>query len=215
MGKPALVVRRTEYETAPRNPERWNLMLADRDNCEKDYTLLQLIPYVVLIDTEQRKIFTYLRGRSGEESNLHSKLSIGLGGHMDELPGDRSLTEFVMTEALREVEEEIGIKFDNLDDMSGLAQIVQHGLGHTFVLETSNPVDLKHLCIPIVINIGAPEIEEALIAEEKVIEEPLFMDFEQALQISDGHVQGMTFEFWSVHILQGMRQLLEKVQDVT
>ena len=201
MGKPALVVRRTEYTVSPRNPKHWNLMLADRDNCEKDYTLLQLLPYVVFIDHDKKKVFTYVRGKAGNESALHLKLSIGLGGHMDELPGDRSLAELVLTEALREIDEEIGIKFDDPEVIRNLLENIQESLRNTFVLETSNPVDLKHLCIPIIMFINSEDIEASIKAEEKVIEEPRFMSFEDALAIAGGQTPGMEFEFWSSHIL--------------
>ena len=85
--------------------------LADRVgafSCEENPSLQQLIPYVVLVN-EDDEIFTYSRGAAGGESKLHSKLSIGLGGHIDGLQQAGKLRQWIVQEAKRELEEEVGL----------------------------------------------------------------------------------------------------------
>lgn len=82
--------------------------LCERPACEDDEAFRQLLPYVVV--KYQGKVFTYRRGGAGDESRLHSKLSVGLGGHVDSTPmNDMSLAEHLQNEACHEIEEEIGI----------------------------------------------------------------------------------------------------------
>ena len=90
--------------------------LLDRDECETNPEYLQLIPYVTFITdgADGRKILTYERGKAGDENRLHTKFSIGVGGHVDDAVGDDTTLLDVITENLvREIKEEIGI---NLED---------------------------------------------------------------------------------------------------
>lgn len=56
-----------------------------RERMEQDPAFKQLIPYVIFqhqdVDGE-RQVFQYVRGTGQGESRLHSKLSIGIGGHI-------------------------------------------------------------------------------------------------------------------------------------
>lgn len=89
--------------------------LVDRAVCETDESTLQLIPYVMLasnrdVVTGAVRFFTYVRGKAGEEGRLHDKLSIGLGGHVDEeVPAGVSLREWLAQEAARELREEVSL----------------------------------------------------------------------------------------------------------
>lgn len=203
MGKPALVIRRNEQLVAPLNAANWHYMLADRDNCEKDYSLLQIIPYITLIDRTKKTVFTYVRGTSGEESKLHTKLSIGLGGHIDELPGKRSIFELITTEALRELEEEIGLVLTEQEKQE-LEPIIRKAVeSGYFILETPNPVDLLHLCVPIHISVDSDKIMENLKPEMKVVENGKFMSFDEAITIANGDSsEPVDFEYWSAYILK-------------
>lgn len=89
--------------------------LINRAICETDESTLQFIPYIVLMN-ESNKIFSYYRGGAGEESRLHSKVSIGLGGHVDEAvreedeDNEEALLHLMQREGARELDEEAGIK---------------------------------------------------------------------------------------------------------
>lgn len=77
--------------------------LENREICEKDKTLLQVIPYVTLVDRESREIFIYRQG-------VESQCSIGVGGHMQSAPNSRvTLLEMVVVEAARHLEEKVGL----------------------------------------------------------------------------------------------------------
>ena len=51
-----------------------------RDTVEEDPSLKQLIPYCVF--RHQERVFHYRRGTEQGEQRLHSKRSIGIGGHI-------------------------------------------------------------------------------------------------------------------------------------
>jgi predicted NUDIX family phosphoesterase len=101
--------------------------LVDRDICETDESTLQLIPYVLLVkegnvgitkdgeglvvNNPAPRFFTYSRGQGGEEARLHGALSIGLGGHIDgQVPEHMQPKGWFAAEAVRELEEEVGLK---------------------------------------------------------------------------------------------------------
>ena len=79
-------------------------------NAELNYDFKQPIPYVVIKRGEE--YFAYERLEKAGESRLHSKLSIGWGGHQNPL-NDSLSTDFsgvVMTNLNRELEEELSIQ---------------------------------------------------------------------------------------------------------
>jgi predicted NUDIX family phosphoesterase len=94
--------------------------LEPRATCETDNKLLQLLPYIVVQD-EHDRVFRYFRGAAGTENRLHGAISIGLGGHVETMPGQQqpgaaysadSLFAHLKEDAVREIDEEIGIKVD-------------------------------------------------------------------------------------------------------
>lgn len=92
--------------------------MVPRSECETDPSLLQLIPYVVIQDHEFR-FFCYERGNSGGEDRLKSKLSIGIGGHIDSLPPPNvSLYQHALLEAAREIQEETGLVVDPYSELT-------------------------------------------------------------------------------------------------
>lgn len=85
------------------------LSLVPREQCETDESLLQLIPYIV-VRNKAGAILCYERGSGGDESRLHAKLSIGIGGHIDCMPKDgEHLFALAYDEAERELREETGL----------------------------------------------------------------------------------------------------------
>lgn len=93
------------------------VVLQYRETCETDPNWLQLLPYVVLLD-ENGKVFRYFRGQGGAEARLHNAISIGLGGHVETMPGQDTpgftygadaLFQHLKQDAIREIQEEVGI----------------------------------------------------------------------------------------------------------
>jgi len=84
-----------------------------RDLMEKSPEFKQLIPYVIFEykdDQGTQHVFQYVRGKGQGESRLHSKRSVGIGGHVsseDAPSGDQDPFQEGMR---RELEEEVTFK---------------------------------------------------------------------------------------------------------
>jgi predicted NUDIX family phosphoesterase len=59
-----------------------NLVYRDRSEAENDKRYKQIIPYVVIVSND--RVLHYRRGSGGEETRLHGKFSIGIGGHISD-----------------------------------------------------------------------------------------------------------------------------------
>lgn len=80
------------------------------NNAEINTDLKQPIPYGVIISDNEEgkmKVFGYQRLEGGGEARLHGKISIGVGGHMNELFTPETLVGVVLEEAHRELVEEL------------------------------------------------------------------------------------------------------------
>jgi predicted NUDIX family phosphoesterase len=114
-----------------------------RSLAEEDPRFRQLIPYIVLANTEG-KIAVYRRGATGGEARLHDRLTLGFGGHVDVSDAfvvgeefDAKMTLQMATQ--REIQEElatritvkdvvdVGLIISDADDVSrvhlGLVQV--------------------------------------------------------------------------------------------
>ena len=77
-----------------------------RVEAENDSTKKQLIPYVLVQNTEG-KFLSYRR--CGSEKRLAKKLSLGIGGHVNDGDLKNSLYSTLVAGVCREIKEEIGI----------------------------------------------------------------------------------------------------------
>ena len=86
-----------------------------RGDCEDRVSLRQPIPYIML----RRKAVTgheyLLYERAGGEGRLHGKLSVGIGGHVNEVDCGASVFSAIMNAARRELVEECGAAFEDVD----------------------------------------------------------------------------------------------------
>lgn len=78
-----------------------------RGNAEEDTNYKQPIPYCVIRKGDL--LYAYERLKGGGETRLHSKLSLGAGGHMN-LTQHQDFEEIMHDNLLRELEEELDIK---------------------------------------------------------------------------------------------------------
>lgn len=76
------------------------------NNAEINTYYKQPIPYVLI--KRGNEIYTYERLSGGGEARLHSKLSLGVGGHMN--PEEGNFQEVLMINLNRELEEELNIQ---------------------------------------------------------------------------------------------------------
>jgi predicted NUDIX family phosphoesterase len=85
---------------------------APRPELELDPSRKQLIPYVVLEDAQQQ-LWTMRRKKTQAEARLHERLSIGVGGHMEqedgrgESDGGQQAPSPILNAMQRELEEEL------------------------------------------------------------------------------------------------------------
>ena len=99
-----------------------------RPDAERDPSLKQIIPYLVLKDGD--RIFLMKRTRAGGDARLHDHYSIGVGGHLN--PGD----DWVLGGLAREFREELEADFVPDFEFFGLLNddTVEVGLHHLGVV---------------------------------------------------------------------------------
>lgn len=87
--------------------EKASLQWLPRDKAETNPDYKQLIPYVVLQNTQGSKLGVYRR--AGREKRLHDFWSLGIGGHVEPLNNGPShaLPEILTENMHREIDEEI------------------------------------------------------------------------------------------------------------
>lgn len=83
-----------------------------RGDMEEDPSYKQLISYAIIASGDETLVYKRLEG--GGESRLHGLLSIGVGGHMNDIEDVTDIKEKMMINAARELEEEVGITEDKL-----------------------------------------------------------------------------------------------------
>lgn len=84
-----------------------NHFFMDRAEAEEDPTHKQLIPYCIFRHGD--RVLHYTRGKSGGESRLHAKISVGVGGHVNPVDMGEGRTGAAAYHAAvtREIEEEL------------------------------------------------------------------------------------------------------------
>jgi len=176
--------------------------LEDRATCESDDSLLQLLPYIQLIDRETRKVFGYFRAAGGGETKLFGKMSIGVGGHVEDVPVSKDLLVKVLTEhAVREVVEEVDYK----DPQSIRAQIeAQLEAGVPMVYQPEDKVGKFHLGLMLSVMVDKILIGQL---EHNVIERGQWFDLPRPTL-----AEGDFFEPWSLALIELTRQSMEQPQ---
>ena len=153
-----------------------------RDTVEEDPSFKQLIPYCIF--RHEGKIFYYTRGSKGGEQRLHSKRSIGIGGHIsseDEAKAGSTYREGMQ----REIDEEVTMETNYTEHCVGL------------INDDETEVGKVHLGIVHVFDLELPKV---LPREESIIEtgfdspEKLLQELEQ-------------FETWSQICLKVLFEL--------
>jgi predicted NUDIX family phosphoesterase len=143
----------SRYFPALLTPETMSFRV--RAEVENDPGFKQLIPYMFFSYTngggeisDEMSIFQYVRGRGMGESRLHSKRSIGVGGHIssDDLGlghlGSEPLQDLYRVGMLRELHEEVELRSPYSEQCVGLINDdetevgkVHLGIVHHFQLE--------------------------------------------------------------------------------
>lgn len=119
-----------------------------RGDMEEDPNYKQLVSYC-LLENHQGELLVYKRLSGGGESRLHGQGSIGVGGHMNDVPGAESINEVIRTNAQRELEEEVGLS-------PAKSQNLQY-LG--FINDDTNEVGEVHLGVVFKITVDKNDVE--------------------------------------------------------
>jgi predicted NUDIX family phosphoesterase len=159
----------------------------DRGEAEEDPTHKQLIPYCVF--RCGGRVLHYTRGKSGGESRLHAKLSVGVGGHVNPVDMDGGKTGAAAYHAAvtREIEEELDLPGDHAHRIIALLN------------DDSNPVGQVHLGIVHLIDLPSEQVsarEDALANLEfsslEDLNGPLFDRLETWSQFCVRHLAGLS-----------------------
>lgn len=149
-----------------------------RDTVEEDPSFKQLIPYCIF--RHEGQIFHYRRGKLQGEGRLHSKRSIGIGGHIS---SEDDTTAGAYFEAMqREIAEEVYLDTTYTQNCVGL------------INDDETPVGRVHLGIVHLFDLDAPKVRP----REKSIEQT---GFAEPAELSR---DGEQFETWSRICLEHM-----------
>lgn len=130
-----------------------NHFFMDRAAAENDPSHKQLIPYCIFRCGD--RILHYTRGKSGGESRLHAKISVGVGGHVNPVDtgGGRTGSDAYHAAVTREIEEELDLPEEHEHRIIALLN------------DESNPVGQVHLGIVHVVDLKS----DAVISREDAL----------------------------------------------
>lgn len=169
MSKFALCVNEDSYSRNNLNVKEFYLL--DRAICETDSRYRQIIPYILFLNPKDGKFLMYMRGKSGEESRLHSLYSLGLGGHVEEIANSDNIYDILAHTAVKELKEEINYdcSYEELKDIRLSLEV-----DSLHIAMTDNDVNKVHLGIAIVF-MANPDKLNNLIEEEDVIKDTFWL----------------------------------------
>ncbi|HGN7093173.1 TPA: NUDIX domain-containing protein [Staphylococcus aureus] len=153
-----------------------------RGDMEEDPSYKQLISYC-LLENEHGEILVYERLSGGGEARLHGQFSIGVGGHMNDVPGAESINEVLRVNAQRELEEEVGLSEQDSQNMEYIG----------FINDDNNEVGKVHIGVVFKITVSTNDVE----AKET--------DTLRIKWVEKGNIESYDdFETWSALILQDL-----------
>lgn len=114
----------------------------DRAAAEEDPSHKQIIPYCVFRCGD--RILHYTRGKSGGESRLHAKISVGVGGHVNpvDMDGGKTGPDAYHAAVTREIEEELDLPEEHSHQIIALLNDESNAVGQVH-LGIVHLVDLK------------------------------------------------------------------------
>lgn len=191
--KYALCVDKAIMESQP-DINLWATKLVDRAICETDESLLQIIPYIVLHDPVTYTFLSYTRGVKGEESRLHNKISIGIGGHIEEEVKE-TIGDTIIEAAVREIFEETGCLVDP-DIIS--QSTVKGSVSIIYTPIEEDPVSKYHIAVVLIIPVDPAECTKL---EEGVIIDPKWLTyFDIRTLIENKDTSDKKLETWSYFV---------------
>jgi len=157
-----------------------------RGDVEKDASFKQLIPYVLFRHTDSdgvETVFQYTRGKGMGEGRLHSKRSVGIGGHISADDAHANVDGDPYAEGMRrELEEEVRVDTPYKASCVGL------------INDDETDVGRVHLGVVHVFDVELPEVEPR---EDDIIETS-FRPVKEILVDLEG------FETWSAICMKSL-----------
>ncbi len=95
-----------------------NGLFKDRDTVEVDPYYKQIIPYIAMIN-DKNEILTLKRLTTQSEKRLHNKISLGVGGHVNNEDSETPLEAFKKG-MQREIDEEVKVKLMETPEFLGV-----------------------------------------------------------------------------------------------
>ncbi|MEA1884312.1 MAG: NUDIX hydrolase [Thermotogota bacterium] len=95
-----------------------NGLFKDRDTVEQDPYYKQIIPYIAMVN-EKIEILTLKRLTTQSEKRLHNKISLGVGGHVNNEDSKTPLDAFKKG-MQREIDEEVKVKLMETPEFLGV-----------------------------------------------------------------------------------------------
>ena len=163
-----------------------NNLFLPRPSAEEDPSHKQIIPYLVLRHGD--RVLCYTRGKSGGEARLHAKMSIGIGGHMND--GDTHAAHFDRAAYLRAVERELH------EELEVPGPYRQRAVA--LINDDSNEVGRVHLGVVHLVDVDSPGIRP----REDAIRDLTFFTATELQQQRD------RLESWSQIVADALPQLL-------
>lgn len=162
-----------------------NNLFLPRPEAEEDPGHKQIIPYLVIRCGS--RYLHYTRGKSGGESRLHAKGSIGIGGHIND--GDTRAAHFDIAAYNRAVERELHEEL--------VMPAVYRNRVAALLNDDSTDVGRVHLGIVHLIDVDSPDIQ----AREDAIRDIEFIGAEEL----SGRLERL--EVWSQIVAAGLDRL--------
>ncbi|MDO4586170.1 MAG: phosphoesterase [Planctomycetia bacterium] len=168
-----------------------NISARPRGEMETNPNFKQLIPYMIFCYTDSQNgetsIFTYIRGKGQGEKRLHSKMSLGIGGHLNVQDFDQSekmsCRNFYEEGKNRELHEEVQIESQWTESCVGL------------INDDENEVGKVHLGIVHRFDLVQPKMQ----ANETELVESGFRSVQELLTFPEDQ-----FESWSAICLNAL-----------
>lgn len=158
----------------------------ERDHAETNPALKQIIPYGVVCCEERVLLVRRLGG--GNETRLHDKLSIGIGGHVNPIDASGGRQDLLRAATIRELEEELHIEGTYTTRSVGVLN------------DDSNPVGAVHVGLVQVVQVrGTVEIRETDQLEGELVTPD---------ELRERLAAGAGFETWSRLLVERIDELL-------
>ena len=151
-----------------------------RGDIESDESLQQPIPYCIVCNPDKSKVLVYKRNPNfSGEARLHNNLSIGVGGHIEDIDVDKDSSDPILCATLREIKEEIGIDANSCIEFKGLLN------------DETSPVERVHVGLIFVVCVD----ENLIRNDDPELMDISFVSWDELFKLHED--KSVSFDTWS------------------